>query len=144
MKIERNKTHEYLQACIDRCYDPNDNYSWTDYNKEEVEWIPLDLSAYPKIKEETKKRINYLFNEETQDRNGRYMLRGFTRNEYQEMNLLSLVYGNYANALSYYAYNDEEMLVYTYCEGDTTLKMYNDLAEYEAEKESCREFYEEE
>ena len=69
------------------------------------------------------------------------MLRGFTRCEGAEMNKLGLSYGDGGDALSFYAYNDPEMLVYTYCEGDTTLKIFNDKAEYETEKAENSNWY---
>jgi hypothetical protein len=143
MLIHRNELHDYAQSLISRCYDKNDTYSWEDYNRDfdAIEFIPLDLSAYPQLSSEIITWINKLFTEETTDRNEKYMLRGFTRWEGVEMNKLGLTYGDGGDALSFYAYNDQEMLVYTYCEGDTTLKIFNDKAEYEAEKAENSNWY---
>ena len=45
------------------------------------------------------------------------------------------------DAISFYAYNDEEMLIYTFTEGDTTLQLFNDREKYEAEKQDMYNFY---
>ena len=76
LKMTRNEYHKYLQKCVSRAYDPHDSYSFEDYWKEDIEIIPLDLSAYPQIKEDTAKYINVAFDKEDTDKNGNYMLRG--------------------------------------------------------------------
>ena len=118
--------------------------SWSDYKAIEIKYTPLDLTAYPSITSETEKWINILFNEESEDRKGRYMLRGFTRIEAREMEVLHLHYGDYSRCLSFWAYNDDEFLIYTFCEGDTTLQMFPTREEYEAEKERTLTWYREE
>lgn len=77
LKMTRNEYHVYLQKCVSRAYDPNDSYTFDDYGKEDIEIIPLDLSAYPQIKEDTAKYIDSVFDKEDIDKNGNYMLRGF-------------------------------------------------------------------
>jgi hypothetical protein len=72
------------------------------------------------------------------------MLRGFTHHPDAEKVKLNLIYGDYADCYSFYAYNDAEMIIYTYCEGDTTLTLFNDPVKYEAEKADCKKWWREE
>ena len=75
--MTRNEYREYLEKCMSRVFDQNDSFSFEDYEKEEIEIIPLDLSAYPQIKEDTVKYIDATFDKEDTDKNGNYMLHGF-------------------------------------------------------------------
>ena len=142
--MTKNEYKQYLIDCTNRWY-TDKTYTKEQYEKDldSVEIAPLDLSKYYAIKKETKKWINTLFDEEDVDRKGNYMLRGFTRREGVEMQVLGLTYGEYANAYSFYAYNDDEYLIYTYCEGDTTLKPFKTRGEYEKEKAETIEWYKE-
>ena len=104
----------------------------------------FNLSGFP-VKRETAKWINLLFDEETQDRNGNYMLRGFTRIEMSEVSLLKLSFGDYSrSSLNFWAYNDEELLLYTFCEGDTTLTIFTDPEIYKVNKSAMLRWYKEE
>lgn len=143
LRMTRNEYKDYMKKCVARIYNSNDTYSWDDYKKEDVEIIPLDLSAYPAIKKETEKWINTLFDEEDEDRNGNYMLRGCTRQEGTEVSVLNLSYGDYSDSINFWAYNDEEMLLYTFCEGDTTLTLFTNRETYEKEKTETEKWYEE-
>ena len=142
--INRNENHDILQQFIKRIYDPADSFSWKDYKELEIEFIPLDLSAFPQLKTETATWIDKLFSEETTNRNGDYMLRGFTRMEAKEMELLDLHYGDYSDCLNFWAYNDFEYLLYTFCEGDTTLTIYPDKETYSEGKAETLRWYREE
>ena len=117
MRMTRNEYHEYLQKCVLRAYDPNDSYTFADYEKENVEIIPLDLSAYPQIKEDTAKYINAVFDNEDTDQNGNYMLRGFIGDSLKKWNRdkekLHCNYAPYGFYYSGFCFNDEEMLIYT-------------------------------
>jgi len=108
-----------------------------------VEILPFDLRRF-NLDPETEKWINILFKEETTDHNGNYMLRGFTRHEMEEVNHLNAHYGDYANAYSFYAYNDKERLIYTYCEGDTTLALFETEEVYSKAKAETQQWYKEE
>ena len=135
MKMTKNEYKTFLESNASKLYnDPN--YSMKDYKRDadNVEIIPVDLSEFPQISEKTKERINILFDEEYHDRRNNYMLRGSTHHPGQEVQHLNLNYGDYADYYSFYAYHDAEMLIYTYCEGDTTLTLFNDPVKYEAEK----------
>ena len=138
--MKRNDVKEFLREQVDRCY--NGEISWDDYFAIEIEYEPLNLENYPAIKPETAKWINILFNEETADRKGNYMLRGFTHYEGKEIDFLHLSYGDYSGGLNFWAYNDEEMLLYTFCEGDTTLTLFNNPKFYKGNKAEMLRWYE--
>ena len=110
----------------------------------EYEIVALDLSAYP-LNEDTKRIADANFMEETEDRNGNYMLCGHWMSDlsYQfakkcKFDLVQV------DGYSSYAYSDEQMAVFTYCEGDITLTLFTDKAKYETEKERMIKFYKEE
>lgn len=144
MKMHRNDSHEYLSGLVARCYDPKDPFSWADYKAVEIEFEPLDLSRFPAVTKETGKWIDALFQEETSNRNGDYMLRGLTHIVAKEMELLHLRYGDYSDDYSLWGYNDEELFIYTYCEGDTTLTIYKTVEEYNEGKAETLRWYKEE
>ena len=145
--MTRNEYHKYLQKCVSRAYDPHDSYSFEDYWKEDIEIIPLDLSAYPQIKEDTAKYINVAFDKEDTDKNGNYMLRGFIGDSLKKWNSekekLNLNYAPYGFYYSGFGFNDEEMLIYTWCEGDTTLTLFNDRETYQKEREEIEKWFDE-
>ena len=147
LKMTRYEYHKYLQKCVSRAYDPHDSYSFEDYWKEDIEIIPLDLSAYPQIKEDTAKYINVAFDKEDTDKNGNYMLRGFIGDSLKKWNSekekLNLNYAPYGFYYSGFGFNDEEMLIYTWCEGDTTLTLFNDRETYQKEREEIEKWFDE-
>jgi len=111
--------------------------------EDEYEIIPLDLSGYF-LNEDTKRIVNVNFMEEAENRVGDYMLRGHWLND------LSYVFArkcsltlHHVNAYNAFAYSDEQMCVFTYCEGDITLTPYQDREKYEREKANTIRFYEE-
>lgn len=142
--MTKNEYQQYLKECANHLYtDKTYTKEMFDKDLDSVEIEDFDLSNYPLLEAETKKWINILFKEDSTDRNGNRMLIGFTRCETAEMAKLNLNYGDYANGYSFYAYNDKERLIYTYCEGDTTLKPFATKDEYEKEKSETREWYKE-
>lgn len=143
-KMTRNEYKEYLKACANRMYTES-GYTMKDYktDADSIEIVPLDLSRFPAISEEHVKWINKLFDEEDVDRNGNYMLRGFTRQESAEVNALGCSFGDYANCYSFFAYNKAERYIYTYCEGDTTLTIYPDAESYRKGYEETYAWYKE-
>lgn len=104
----------------------------------------LDLSAYP-LNEDTKRIANVNFMQETEDRNGNYMLSGHWMSDlscqFAEKCKFDLVR---IDGYSSYAYSDEQMAVFTYCEGDIYLTLFTNKVKYETEKASTIKFYEEE
>ncbi|KAI4438916.1 hypothetical protein FMM80_00595 [Schaedlerella arabinosiphila] len=147
LRMTRNDYHKYLQKCVLRAYDPNDEYTFSDYAKEDIEIIPLDLSAYPQIKEDTAKYINAVFDKEDTDKNGNYMLSGFIGDSlekwYRDKEKLHCNYAPYGFYYSGFGFNDEEMLIYTWCEGDTTLTLFNDRETYQKEREVTEKWFDE-
>ena len=144
-RMTRNEYQEYMKKCASKLYDGS-GYTMKDYNRDcdSVEIIPLDLSKYPQLSENTIKWANMLFTEEDTDRNGNYMLRGFTHHEYAEAKALGCSIGDYGNGYSLWAYNDKEYLIYTYCEGDTTLTILSDKETYDKEYKRTYNWYKEE
>ena len=100
-------------------------------NINDYDILPLDLSAYS-LSETTQRIANNNFMEETTNRNGDYMLSG---------HWMSLVH---VDGYSAYAFSDEQMAVFTYCEGDINLTPFTDRAKYEKEKADTIKFYKEE
>ena len=113
-------------------------------DEKEYEIADLDLSAY-KLSETTARIANANFMEETENRNGEYMLRGHWMSDlcyqFAEKCKFDLTY---VDGYSAYAYSDEQMAVFTYCEGDITLTPYTNREAYEREKERTIKFYREE
>ena len=110
----------------------------------EYEIADLDLSAY-KLSETTARIANTNFMEETENRNGEYMLSGHWMSDlsyaFAKKCKFDLVQ---VDGYSSYAYSDEQMAVFTYCEGDITLTPYTNRESYEREKERTIKFYKEE
>ncbi len=110
---------------------------------DEYEILDLDLSAYH-LNEDAVRIANVNFTEETTNRNGNYMLSGHWYSD------LCYAFANkckfdlvQVDGYSSYAYSDEQMAVFTYCEGDITLVPFTDKAEYEKEKAETIKFYKE-
>ena len=145
--MTRKQYIQHVQRCADR-YWVDDNYTWEDYKRDTDEEnftiLPLDLEKFTAILDETKKWINILFKDEDEDADGNYMLRGSCIGDslmYVEKNRLNLTYGDYGNYYSYFAYNDAEMLIYTFCEGDTTLTLFMDRESYMINKADTQKWY---
>lgn len=111
--------------------------------EDEVGILPLDLSKYY-LSEITKRIADANFMEETTNRNGNYMLSGhwYSDLSYQfaEKCKFDLVQ---VNGYSSYAYSDEQLAVFTYCEGDIYLTPFENKADYEREKSETIKFYKE-
>ena len=113
-------------------------------DEKEYEIADLDLSAY-KLSETTARIANANFMEETENRNGEYMLSGHWMSDlsyaFAKKCKFDLVQ---VNGYSSYAYSDEQMAVFTYTEGDIYLTLFTDREKYETEKARTIKFYEEE
>lgn len=109
----------------------------------EYEIASLDLSKYH-LNEITQRIADNNFMEESTDCNGNYMLRGHWLSDlcyqFAEKCKFDLVQ---VDGYSSYAYSDEQMAVFTYCEGDITLTPFENKAEYEKEKADTIKFYKE-
>lgn len=144
MNMTKNEFKKYMKECASKLYTEN-GYTMEKYNADldAVTILPLNLDKFSALTDKTKEWINKLFDEEDTDSNGNYMLRGFTRREGAEVNILNCNYGDYANAYSFFAYNNTEYLIYTYCEGDTTLTIYPDKETYEKGYKKTHDWYKE-
>ena len=113
-------------------------------DEKEYEIADLDLSAY-KLSETTVRIANVNFMEETENRNGEYMLSGHWMSDlsyaFAKKCKFDLVQ---VDGYSSYAYSDEQMAVFTYTEGDIYLTLFTDREKYETEKARTIKFYEEE
>lgn len=105
---------------------------------------PLDLSRY-RLSEVTQRIANANFMEETVDGNGNYMLSGHWLSDLTYAFANKCKFDLYTvDAYSSYAFSDEQLAMFTYCEGDITLTPFTDEAEYKKEKERTIKFYTEE
>lgn len=133
--MEMLSRNEYFSRIRETGHIPKDD---------EVGILPLDLSAYL-LSETTNRIVDANFMEETTNNNGDYMLRGNWLSDlsyqFAKKCKFDLVH---VDGYSSYAYSDEQMAVFTYCEGDITLTPYTDKAKYEKEKAETIKFYEEE
>ena len=143
MKMTKNEARAYMRECASKLYNES-GYTMKDYERDcdSIELIPLDLSKYPSIKPETAKWIDKLFNEEDVDKNGNYMLRGFTYHPIAEKDVMNMQYGDGdIDSINFWAFNEDEMLIYTYCEGDTTLHIFSTKDAYDKEYEEQLKWY---
>lgn len=114
----------------------------------EYEIIPLDLSRFVLLSETSKKHLNELFTEETEDSDGNYMLKKHVAvNPNYVMDYAMKRYFNMeltvVDAYSGYGFSDNEMLIYTSAEGDAFMTLFEDRNKYEVEKEKTIQFYKE-
>lgn len=128
-KINRNDYFKMLSECNRR--DIEARYDILD----------LDLSKYH-LREITQKVVNNNFMEETVNRNGDYMLSGHWRAN------LSYSFADkcgfdltVVDSYSAYAFSDEQMAVFTYCEGDINFTPFADMESYLKEKKETIKFY---
>ncbi len=144
LKMTNNDYKEYCKECASRLYNES-GYSISDFRRDtdNVEILPFDLSRFPQLSETTIRWINAFFSEEDTDKNGNYILRGFTYRERTAVQELGLNYGDYADCYSFFAYNNKELLVFEYCEGDISMKIFPDKESYDNEYMEMYEFYKE-
>lgn len=130
-KIKRN---EYFKLVSETGKIPKDD---------EYDILPLDLDVYP-LNDTTKSIADKNFMEESVNRNGEYMLRGHWLSDlsYQFAAKCGFTLKT-VNSYNSYAYSDEQLAVFTYCEGDITLTPFTNREKYEKEKAETIRFYEE-
>lgn len=144
IRCTRNEKSAIMNRLINDCYEGKETF--TGCSKIEFDIIPLDFSKFPTIKKETAEYINATFDKEGANKNGCCILYGFIDDIYAwcaETEKLNLNYVPYGYYYSGFGFNDTEMLIYTWCEGDTTLKMYSNREEYEKERETTETWFEE-
>ena len=108
----------------------------------EYEIAPIDFSGYA-LNDTTKRIVDVNFMEETIDKHGEYMLSGhwFSQLSYQFADKCDFEL-KVIDGYSSYAFSDEQMALFTYCEGDITFSPYKDRKAYEKRKGELIEFYE--
>lgn len=105
--------------------------------------LDLDLSKYH-LRDITRKVVNNNFMEETVNRNGDYMLSGhwWTNLSYSFADKCGFDL-TVVDSYSAYAFSDEQMAVFTYCEGDINFTPFADMESYLKEKKETIKFYKE-
>jgi len=128
-KINRNDYFKMLSECNRR--DIEARYDILD----------LDLSKYH-LREITQKVVNNNFMEETVNRNGDYMLSGhwWANLSYSFADKCGFDL-TVVDSYSAYAFSDEQMAVFTYCEGDINFTPFADMESYLKEKKETIKFY---
>lgn len=128
-KINRNDYFKMLSECNRR--DIEARYDILD----------LDLSKYH-LREITQKVVNNNFMEETVNRNGDYMLSGhwWANLSYSFADKCGFDL-TVVDSYSAYAFSDEQMAVFTYCEGDINFTPFADMESYLREKKETIKFY---
>jgi len=112
-----------------------------EYEEKGVPKTYISLEDYEALSADTIKWIKALFSEELVSNEGYMMYRGFTRREGAEVMALNLHYGDYTSRTNFFAYNDDELLIYRFCEGDTLLVIYPTKEDYErGKKETTAEY----
>lgn len=104
----------------------------------------VDFSKFPFLKADTVQHICNLFYEYDETVSDYLLLRSHTYHERVEVNILNCKYGDYSRDLNLWAYNEDELFIYTYCEGDTTLSIYKDKESYQKAYDKAYKFYKEE
>ena len=147
IKCTRNEMYKILKKAISDCHDGK--ILIEEYSEIEFEIIPLDFSKFPQLKADTREYINKNFDKETTDENGNYMLKRFIGDSlalwYKNKENLHCNYAPYGFYHSHggFGFNDEEMLIYTWGEGDTTVTLFSDEATYLKERKATEKWYEE-
>lgn len=128
-KINRNDYFKMLSECNRR--DIEARYDILD----------LDLSKYY-LREITQKVVNNNFMEETVNRNGDYMLSGhwWANLSYSFADKCGFDL-TVVDSYSAYAFSDEQMAVFAYCEGDINFTPFADMESYLKEKKETIKFY---
>lgn len=145
IRCTRSEKNAILKKAISDCYDGK--MTMAEYDALEFEIIPIDFSQFPHLKADTAEYINKMFDEETTDKNGNFMLRGFIGDNlamwYSNKENLHCNYAPYGFYYSGFGFNDEELLIYTWCEGDTTVTLFKDVETYQKERAATEKWYEE-
>lgn len=103
--------------------------------------LDLDLSKYH-LRDITRKVVNNNFMEETVNRNGDYMLSGHWWANLSYSFADKCVFDlTVVDSYSAYAFSDEQMAVFTYCEGDINFTPFTDMESYLKEKKETIDFY---
>lgn len=143
IRCTRNEMLEILQKAATACF--KHEMSFADYKNLDFDIIPIDFSKYTKLKSETAKYIDTIFDTETTDKDGNLMLKGFIGDNlnkwYRDKENLHCNYAPYGFYYSGFGFNDEEQLIYTWCEGDTTVTLFDDTESYFKARAETEKWY---
>lgn len=145
IKMDHNEYQKYLENNANRIY-TDEKYGFKNYLEDanNVDILPYNLSNF-NLSKELEKIININFDRETKDKNGHYMLKGFTNSEGEWYRLtdqmeLKRTMGYYYSG---YCYNSNYNMVMTYAEGDLYLKLFDNKKDYTQELEETIKWYDE-
>ncbi len=146
IRCTRSEKTAILKQAMSNCY--NGKVTAAEYDALEFDIIPMDFSQFPYLKTDTAEYIDKMFDKETTtDKNGNFMMRGFIGDNlelwYNDKENLHCNYAPYGFYYSGFGFNDEELLIYTWCEGDTTVTIFKDIETYKRERAATEKWYEE-
>lgn len=110
----------------------------------EYDIIPIDFTDYGALFDATKRMVDGSFTRETEDKHGDYMLCGHWIENwtYQFVDKCKL-HVHYVDGYSAYAYSDDQLALFTFCEGDVYFNPYKDKKTYVKRKKEMIDFYKE-
>jgi hypothetical protein len=146
LAMTHNQYHKFLEENASKVWTPNNGYGMKEYNEDadRVDIIPFDLSEYPCLSSKTTEYISKHFNTEDTDRSGHRMFRGFIGDSiaaWEHEKEALKVNSHFGFYYSGYGKNEDEYIIYTWCEGDTTVTVFNNSVDFFKEVASCEEFY---
>jgi len=145
LTMTHNEYSDFLKANASKVW-TKDDYGMKEFDEDadRVDILPFDLSEYSCLSKETALYINKYFTKEDTDRNGRRMFRGFVGDNTSAWELEKetlKIQSHFGFYYSGYGKNENEYIIYTWCEGDTTLTVFKNSVDFLNEVASCEEFY---
>ena len=139
--MSRREAKAFLEKMAEKYY--RGEISLGQYRTIDIKYTPLDLSKFPQLTTETGKWLNAMFTEETTNRHGEYMLKSHAYHPLDEMQKLNCIFRD-GDGIHCWGYNDNELLIYEYCEGDTYCTIFKDRESYKTEKKETIRWWKEE
>lgn len=105
---------------------------------------PVDFSEYS-LSETTERIVDINFTKEATDKHGDYMICGHFPSTFMCHQFCTKCGFDLTQIDGYsaYAFSDEQMAIFTYCEGDVYFSPYKDKERYEKRKQETIRFYKE-
>ena len=136
--VTRNERNKKIKEYASRLWHDS-SYTMEKYKQDcdALKIIPLVFHDYPQIKPQTRKLINKHFTEEDTDRDGNYLLRGFYMSGIIDVGKYIAEFGLddriYGCSIAGFGGNKKELLVFSWNEGDTTMRLCKSYEEYDSE-----------
>jgi len=138
----RNQQAKILSAMVDACY--KHQLSWKQYDAAIFEIEELDLSKY-RLSEKAQNYANRRFTEETVDSKGNYMLSTHILTDGWYQFIRQLGYTDFRDAAyQAIAWSDEQWYIFSFCEGDIYLTLFEKEDAYKKAKAELIHWWEEE